>query len=156
MSLVPFRIQVMPQTVEIMRQIQQTCDYIAPLDLSCENLVLKNEFLLCQWEYGNSITQREKIRIIRDCPMRSGIGILSVFEELLIRLLADSEKDDVIHFITLGGNFDLVCGVYPVEIELREDAMVLNEIDYLAWRDYLEEFHRVLEDIEVFRKSKSG
>src|SRR3954462_10584391 len=101
---IPYRLAVSPQTVEIMKEIRRACHHVAPLDTSIDEMVLKNEFLLCHWEFDNTLLQRDRIEIVYRCPMKAKMGIVSSFEEKLIRLLADGEGDGSVRFITRRGS----------------------------------------------------
>lgn len=146
---------VLPHTIDIMREIQTRCKNVAPLDIiGARGVVLQNEFVLCLWEFVNSLYQSEKVEVIHSCKPRNTRGLVSIFEQTLIESLADGREGDFLLFHCRSGSFRIRAGACPVEFELRLDAMCLSEEDYAAWRMYLCDFHWAIQQIPCFKKSK--
>lgn len=151
----PYRIVVLPQTIEIMREIQKRCKHVSPLDLNLEDMVQKNEFLLCRWEFENTLLPRDRVEIIHRYPMKSQFGVVSTFEESLILLLAETIEDDgTIVLGTRRGDLRIFPDVCPIDLELREFPMQMSEDAYRSWRKYLSDFYTALKEFQWFKKSK--
>lgn len=146
--MIPVRILVLPQTLQIMREIQtRSSKRLAPLDLSVGGMVLRNEYLLLIWEFEKNYFLSDKIETVFKHPASSGGGLVSVFEEILMNALCDGTVGTnlMMSFSGIEGKRYVRVGRLDSPFEPRSEGITIGPEGYASWRSYLSEFNDAIQ-----------